>query len=136
VLKMKVFILLLFFSSFIFSQNSNEVENKDTLKNYTLEQIEVSAKRINLGEANNKISKDNLGNILDKNGFSLIRKGVFFAQDIYADGLKKGDINVVIDGERYHSACPNRMDSPLTRINPLDLESVTLDKSSNNIQSP
>ncbi len=134
-LRIRVIILLVFFTSIIFSQNKNEVDNKDSVKSYTLKQIEVSAKRINLGEANNKISKDNLENVLDKNGFSLIRKGVFFAQDIYADGLKKGDIIVVIDGERYHSACPNRMDSPLTRINPLELESVTLDKSSNNIQS-
>lgn len=110
-------------------------QNEDSLKNYWLSPVEIQAKRVNLGELSNKISKDNLENILGKNGFSLIRKGVFFAQDIYADGLKKGDINVVIDGERYHSACPNRMDSPLTRINPLELESVDLSKNSSNIQS-
>ncbi|MBK7107001.1 MAG: hypothetical protein IPH62_17140 [Ignavibacteriae bacterium] len=125
-------IILLFlcvFSVNLFSQS------EDSLNSFWLKQVEINAKKLSLGDATNQISKDNLENVLGKNGFSLIRKGVFFAQDIYADGLKKGDINVVIDGERYHSACPNRMDSPLTRINPLDLESVDLNKSSNNIQA-
>lgn len=125
------FILILFLT---FSLKFN-AQNEDSLKNYWLNPVEISAKRINLGEISNKISKDNLENIFSKNGFALIRKGVFFAQDIYADGLKKGDINVVIDGERYHSACPNRMDSPLTRINPLELESVDLSKNTFNVQA-
>ena len=112
-------IFFLFFLVGIISTNSISAQESDSLKNYWLNQVEIKAKRINLGDNNNKISKDNLENILAKNGFALIRKGVFFAQDIYADGLKRGDINVVIDGERYHSACPNRMDSPLTRVNPL-----------------
>ena len=73
--------------------------------------------------------------MLNRNGFSLIRKGVFFAQDIYADGFKKGDVSVVVDGERYHCACPNRMDSPLSRVNPLELESLELNKTAGDIQS-
>ncbi|MFZ1290247.1 MAG: hypothetical protein WAR79_09155 [Melioribacteraceae bacterium] len=129
----KKFILALVFlvSSKAISQNTSS----DSLTNFWIQQVEINSKRLNLGEDNNRISKDNLENVLGTNGFSLIRKGVFFAQDVYADGLKKGDINVVIDGERYHSACPNRMDSPLTRVNPLDLESVSLNKTSSNIQS-
>ena len=117
-----ILLFLCIFSVNLFSQS------EDSLNSFWLIQVEINAKKLNLGDATNQISKDNLENVLGKNGFSLIRKGVFFAQDIYADGLKKGDINVVIDGERYHSACPNRMDSPLTRINPLDLESVDLNK--------
>lgn len=124
-----IFYLVGLFSINLFGQA------EDSLKNYWLNPIEIQAKRVSLGDLSNKISKDNLENILGKNGFTLIRKGVFFAQDIYADGLKRGDINVVIDGERYHSACPNRMDSPLTRINPLEIESVDLAKNSGNLQS-
>lgn len=124
-----IFYLIGLFSINLFGQA------EDSLKNYWLNPIEIQAKRVSLGDLSNKISKDNLENILGKNGFTLIRKGVFFAQDIYADGLKRGDINVVIDGERYHSACPNRMDSPLTRINPLEIESVDLAKNSGNLQS-
>ncbi|MBK8946205.1 MAG: hypothetical protein IPM32_13190 [Ignavibacteriae bacterium] len=126
---------ILFLFLFVSTQIISQENLTDSLKNYWLQQVEINSKRLNLGEANNRISKDNLENVLGTNGFSLIRKGVFFAQDVYADGLKKGDINVVIDGERYHSACPNRMDSPLTRVNPLDLESVSLNKTSSNIQS-
>ena len=128
------FLLILVILFSVFAKLSAQNEN-DSLKNYWLKPVEIEAKRVNLGDLSNKISKDNLENILGKNGFTLIRKGVFFAQDIYADGLKRGDINVVIDGERYHSACPNRMDSPLTRINPLEIESVDLSKNSGHLQS-
>ncbi|MBL1213187.1 MAG: hypothetical protein HND52_07520 [Ignavibacteriae bacterium] len=121
--------------SFLLIAGNLTAQKEDSVKVYWLNQIEVTSKKENVGDASFPIEKDNLSNVLGKNGFSLIRKGVFFAQDIYADGMKKGDINVVVDGERYHSACPNRMDSPLTRINPDDLESINLNKSSGNLQS-
>ncbi|MEN8194222.1 MAG: hypothetical protein ABFS12_15485, partial [Bacteroidota bacterium] len=108
---------------------------EDSIKVYELPSIEITAKKISFGEKNLDPSKERLGGIFESNGFSLIRKGVFFAQDIYADGLKRADINVVVDGERYHTACPNRMDSPLTRVNPIELESVDLIKSSGDLLS-
>ncbi len=108
---------------------------KDTVKNYWLKPVEISAKKINIGDYSKEASKDKLKNIFENNGFSLIRKGVFFAQDIYADGFKRGDINIVVDGERYHNACPNRMDSPLIRVNPIELKSVEMSKSSGSIQA-
>jgi len=127
------FALIVFSLSFV---STNIIaQDVDSIKNFQLNEIEIRAKRINLGEYSNAITKDRLNNILDNNGFSLIRKGVYFAQDIYADGFKRGDINVVVDGERYHSACPNRMDSPLIRVNPLELSSVELVKNGCNIQS-
>lgn len=105
-------------------------QNNDTGKVYILDEIKVLSERVYLPEYVYPADKDNLGSILNRNGFGIIRKGAFFANDIYLDGFKRGDINVVIDGEEYHSACPNRMDSPLTRVNPLDIESVDLIKSS------
>ena len=102
---------------------------------YWLDPVEVTSQKLKLGDFQSPVEKDNLSTLLGRNGFLLIRKGVFFAQDIYADGFKRGDINVVVDGERYHSACPNRMDSPLTRVNPLELESVDLMKTAGSIQS-
>lgn len=110
-------------------------QSADSVRVYWLQPVEVTSTKMSIGDKNFPTEKDNLSNILGRWGFSLIRKGVFFAQDIYADGLKRGDINVVVDGERYHSACPNRMDSPLTRVNPLEIESVDLIKSSGNLQS-
>jgi len=107
----------------------------DSVKVYWLEPVEVTSQKLILGDYQTPVEKDNLSSLLNRNGFSLIRKGVFFAQDIYVDGFKKGDVSVVIDGERYHCACPNRMDSPLSRVNPLELESVELNKTAGNIQS-
>ncbi len=107
----------------------------DSVKVYWLEPVEVTSQKLSLGDYQTPVEKDNLSSLLNRNGFNLIRKGVFFAQDIYADGFKKGDVGVVVDGERYHCACPNRMDSPLSRVNPLELESVELNKTAGNIQS-
>ncbi|GJQ61632.1 MAG: membrane protein [Melioribacteraceae bacterium] len=117
------FILFLFLSVLMFAQE------KDSIKVYHLEAVEIVSKKVALSDRMYPMDKDNLGVVLNNNGFNLIRKGVFFAQDIYSDGFKRDDINVVVDGERYHSACPNRMDSPLTRVNPMDMESVELSKS-------
>jgi iron complex outermembrane receptor protein len=97
--------------------------------------IEVTANRIYVGQYFSNSTKDNLANLFNQNGFALIRKGTFFAQDIYVDGFKRGDINVLIDGERFHHACPNRMDPPLMRINPLEMETVDFVKTSSIIQS-
>lgn len=110
-------------------------QEPDSIKNYELPSIEVTAKRISFADKNMDPSKDRITGIFGADGYSLIRKGVFFAQDLYSDGLKRSDINVVVDGERYHAACPNRMDSPLTRVNPIELESVDLKKSAGDLQS-
>lgn len=119
---------------FVFVLKINAQE-KDSVKNYWLNQIEIKSSRMNLGDTEMPVEKENLSSILNKSGFSLIRKGVFFAQDIYSDGFKKSDISVVIDGERYHSACPNRMDSPISRVNPIELSTVDLIKTSGLLQS-
>jgi iron complex outermembrane recepter protein len=108
---------------------------QDTTKTYILSPVEIISTKITIGESQFPVQKDNLASLIGQNGFSLIRKGAFFAQDISADGMKRGDINIVIDGERYHCACPNRMDSPLSRVNPLELESVDLTKTSVSAQS-
>ena len=120
---------------FSFFQINIAAQVKDSVKSYWLNPVEVTSNRMNLGDAELPVEKENLSNILSKNGFSLIRKGVFFAQDIYSDGFKKSDINVVIDGERYHSACPNRMDSPISRVNPIELSKIDLIKTSGSLQS-
>ncbi len=127
-------------SSFIIADSTeNESSTKqtiDTTKVYFIETVvEVTGKRIEPGKRDFPVAKDQFNTVLNTNGFSLIRKGTFFAQDIYADGLKRGDIQVVVDGERYHSACPNRMDSPLTRANPLEMASIDLMKNTAILQS-
>ena len=124
-----ILLLMFFYSNRLFAQWN------DSIKVYWLEPVEVTSEKLSLGDYQTTVEKDNLSSLLNRNGFNLIRKGVFFAQDIYADGFRKGDIAVVVDGERYHCACPNRMDSPLSRVNPLELESLELNKTAGNIQS-
>jgi iron complex outermembrane receptor protein len=119
----------------LFLARAAGAQTTDSLATYWIEPIEVVGQRIFVGQQRIPIEKDNLSGVLNRNGFKLIRKGVFFAQDVYADGLKRGDINVVIDGERYQSACPNRMDSPLTRVSPFSLRSIELVKTSASVQS-
>lgn len=108
---------------------------QDSVKTYTLPSVEIVAKKeINLYD-NHKYGLDYNSNLLDKNGFSVVRRGTNFTQDVYSEGFKRGDVKVVIDGEQYHNACPNRMDSPASRINPLEMKSVDLSKSSATLNS-
>jgi len=115
--------------------SSAALSQTDSVRVYWLSPIEVTANRIFLGQQSSPTTKDNLATVFSQNGFALIRKGTFFAQDIYADGFKRGDLSVVIDGERFYNSCPNRMDSPLTRINPLEMVTVDMVKTSSALQS-
>lgn len=127
----------IFFLSFSLIQTivttgfANDKFGKDSiLKSFDFPNIEVFGHReIQLPE---KIwfSTSYSTKLFDRNGFYLIRRGSFFTQDLYADGFKRNDIKVTVDGEQYHNACPNRMDSPPVRINTIDFGSVTFTKSS------
>ncbi len=124
-------IIMLFLS--VFGMNLF-AQTEDSVRTYMLLPVEVKAKVTTITQKFLPAGKDNLGGLLKTNGFNLIRKGTFFAQDIYGDGFKRNDIEITIDGERYHSACPNRMDSPLTRVNPVELQEVELNKNSTALQ--
>jgi len=124
-----LYVVLSFVGLCCVSALSAVAEEADTLKILWLDPIEVTAERADWGRSEFPAERDNFSAVLNNNGFALVRKGDFFAQDVYADGLKRGDISLVIDGERYHNACPNRMDSPLTRVNPMEMQSIDLVKS-------
>lgn len=102
----------------------------DTLQVYELPSIHIISQRGIPFVEKHKYGTDYNSNLLNKNGFALVRRGLNFTQDLYVEGFKKGDVKVSIDGEQYHNACPNRMDAPSTRINLMDIESVELTKSS------
>lgn len=126
----KLSFVLVIFSLISGSAFAAENRSEDTLS-YELDQtILVTAKTFNRFQTDFPFEKDRFIENLATNNFQLIRKGSFFAQDIYADGFRRGDINVTVDGEHYHSACPNRMDSPLTRVNSLEMASITFSKNS------
>ncbi|RMH60762.1 MAG: TonB-dependent receptor [Bacteroidetes bacterium] len=102
---------------------------------YELQEVHVSARRLHLTQRATLIGKEAVQQALQASGVGLIRRGVLLASDVYLDGFKRGDVEVVIDGERYPNACPNRMDPPAVRVNPLEMESVRLDKSAAEVGS-
>ncbi len=105
------------------------IKAQDNVRTYQLSPVEIVAKKeINLFESHSFSTNYN-SELLNRNGFFLIRRGGGFTQDLYSEGFKRGDIKIVIDGEHYHTACPNRMDAPATRINPLEMQFVDLTKS-------
>ncbi len=122
-------IVILFFNFLLMLTNNLFTQKTDSLETFVLPSIEIVAQREIPFVEKHKYGTDYNSNLLNQNGYSLIRRGLNFTQDLYVEGFKKGDIKVVVDGEYYHNACPNRMDAPATRINILDMESVVLTKS-------
>lgn len=126
------------FSDYIFINSAMATEqpsSESTTKSYRLSPIDVVGKReIRLTEKH-WLSPGYTTKFFDRNGYFLFRRGSFFTQDLYVDGFKRADIKVLVDGEQYHSACPNRMDASATRINPIDLGSLTFTKSASFLSS-
>ncbi len=71
-----------------------------------------------------KVGKDGTIEALKNLGITPITRGSFITSDINLFGFKGKDINISVDGERFSNACPNRMDVPLIRINPLEVKKV------------
>lgn len=113
----------------------DSTDTSGTERIYELPPLLITGEEIDWSVQETPIDKDDLARAMERGGVGLIRRGVFMASDVYVDGFKRGDIEVVIDGERYPNACPNRMDPPTTRVNPMEMELIRLDKSSAALQS-
>ncbi|MCP4704447.1 MAG: hypothetical protein GY865_07540 [candidate division Zixibacteria bacterium] len=122
-------VMFLSLSSFSMAEDNNSVQ-PDTITVSLDTKITVLGTRLLRSTVDFPFEKNRFANVLRTNGFGLVNKGVFLAQDVYTGGFKRGDIEMVIDGERLYCACPNRMDSPLSRTNSLEMESITLNNSS------
>lgn len=123
-MKSYLIIYLLIFSLNVFAQQ------EDTIKTYQLPLIEIVSKTQIPFVNKYEYSTDYNSTTFYKNGYSLIRRGMNFTQDLYVEGYKRGNVKIVIDGEHYHNACPNRMDAPATRLNMIDVSEIELTKSS------
>ncbi|MCP4549804.1 MAG: TonB-dependent receptor [bacterium] len=102
----------------------------DSLLHFWLEPVVVEGNILHHGEFEIVLDKTNHTDLLREHGFAIVNRGPAFASDLYIDGLKRDDIVLRVDGERYPCACPNRMDTPLSRINPLEVCSCEVDKCS------
>ena len=60
-------------------------------------------------------------------GVFKLRKGGI-ANDIVVRGLQRGDLNVLLDGQRVHGACPNRMDPPAFHVDFAEVDRVEIGK--------
>lgn len=100
-----------------------------------LEPVTITARVLHLGTREATIGKEALYRIVEDQGIGLIRRGMALTPDFYLRGFKRGEIEVTIDGERFYNACPNRMDPPLVRVNPLELMAVAIDPSGLALQS-
>jgi hypothetical protein len=75
-----------------------------------------------------------INEILGISPFSLIRKGATCCSDLYAEGFKRTDITFTIDGERFETACPNRMDTRIGLVSLMNMEQVNLNRNSSELQ--
>lgn len=71
-------------------------------------------------------SKDDAINALQVLGGDFIRRGSKFVSDAYFHGFKASQLSVIIDGERFPPVCPNRMDVPLVKVNPLEIGEISI----------
>lgn len=125
---MKLKLIITFCMAVLFSIQTF-AQMQDSIKTYQLNSVEVVARK-NIQPADRFSYGTNYeSSLFNKNGFSTLRRGSNFTQDLYVEGFKRSDVKVVIDGEQYHNACPNRMDAAAARINPLEMDCVDLSKS-------
>ncbi len=90
----------------------------------------VSGMKESLGEYHRMVEpSQDIQEVLRRSPFHLIGRGTGAISDLYVDGFKRADINVTIDGERWTTACPNRMD---TRVGQVDLSEIVAVRMSRN----
>lgn len=95
-----------------------------------LEPIDVAAERIRFGTSTVTLGREDLNRALEALGLMMVRRGIPLSSDLSFEGFKRADIGVVVDGERYHCACPNRMDPPTSLAIPIEIATVTREASS------
>ncbi len=90
-----------------------------------LEEIEVKAKRevLTPQEVRESFAKDPAEALTKIEGIWKLRKGGI-ANDVVLRGFKRGNVNVLFDGARIYSACPNRMDPPAFHIDFAEVEQI------------
>ncbi len=124
------FLLILMLVAVVGTAIAQSEEPSDSLQTWWVDPIVVEAGGLRHGEMEILLDKGNHKEMLRRSGFALIDKGVAFTSDLYLEGFKREDIVLRIDGERLPCACANRMDNPSTRINPLEICSSMVDKTS------
>lgn len=90
----------------------------------------VQSRQLVFGATTILPGREDLNRSLSRLGLHVVRRGPALSADLNADGFRRADLPATVDGERYHCACPNRMDPPTTLALPIELASVTWDRTS------
>ncbi len=119
-MKKNMFLLSFALSTALYSQtinleSVNVIEKIDSinLKNVSGEEL----KSADLGEA---ISKKDPDIVISR------RSGI--ANDIIVRGLKRDNINVIVDSGKIYGGCPNRMDPPISHVVTSNIEKVVVNE--------
>jgi iron complex outermembrane receptor protein len=95
------------------------------------ESLVVSARAADAGMAAAEVRESgakDVGEALAREvGVSKVRKAAI-ANDVVVRGLQSRDLNVLVDGERIHGACPNRMDPPAFHVDFAEVERIEVAK--------
>ena len=94
-----------------------------------LEEVEVKAKKETLTqqEVRESFAKDPGEALSQMEGVWKLRKGGI-ANDVVVRGFSGRNLNVLFDGARIYSACPNRMDPPLFHVDFAEVKEIELIK--------
>lgn len=96
----------------------------------TLDTVLVIGQRVVFGATTTVTSREDLSHALSRIGVLDVRRGIGLASDVNAGGFRRADIGVTVDGERYHCACPNRMDPPTSLAIPIEVATASYDATS------
>lgn len=97
---------------------------------FDLDTTLVHSRQLVFGATTILPGREDLNRSLAQLGLHVVRRGPSLSADLNADGFRRADLPATVDGERYHCACPNRMDPPTTLALPIELASVTWDRTS------
>ncbi len=135
---MKKYLMLLMGMLYLYpllSKAQIVVPKKDSLPFIELPTFTVTSRRITWTQREHPMAREETARALQHIGVSFIQRGSVLGQDVYLNGFKRGEVEILIDGERYPNSCPNRMDPPLLRVNPLEMESVEVETSTAHLQA-
>ena len=111
-------------------------DDDDGIRHALTDTVFVVGYRVGAGEAELPVADgDHLDRLLQGTPFATIRRGAAGVADLYADGFKRQDIAVTVDGERFVPACPNRMDTRAGQVDLLDIETAALSRNGAGLQS-
>ena len=96
----------------------------DSLRLVLMEPLTIHAEALRPGQSRAELGGAPVERVLQELGVAAVRRGGALTGDLAAGPFLRGDVELLLDGERHPAACPNRMDNAGTRVNPADLERV------------